>query len=347
MSTTEPITNIDAPEEAHPASSRRSLIGKGAMVAAVAATAGMAVSKTASAANGDPLNVGETTTGTAETVLSGGSSLVVTDGATSGSGTGSSLIKSSLVGKQTAAGSAGVVGSSSGAGGWGLWGEYTSTSAPGVGVIGASSNGSAVVGAGTVADFEAAGSGKVVFTKGAFAATPPTGASVVGTLAKADDGSLWYSPVSGQWLKLAGASGGASAGTFHIINPVRVYDSRLPSPAQGKISTGQNRVVSVADARNEVSGLVTTANVVPAGATAVVANLTITETEGALGGFLSVVPGDATALSGSSINWSGPDQNIANGLTAKIAADRTVKVFCGGIPTPKTQFIIDVTGYWM
>ena len=54
MSTTEPITNIDAPEEAHPASSRRSLIGKGAMVAAVAATAGMAVSKTASAAERRP-----------------------------------------------------------------------------------------------------------------------------------------------------------------------------------------------------------------------------------------------------------------------------------------------------
>ena len=349
MSTTEPITNIDAPEEAHPASSRRALIGKGAMVAAVAATAGMAVSKTASAADGGGLLIAtpNSSTTATDTALTGGSSLIVTDGASNGSGTGSSLIKSSLVGKQTAAGSAGVVGSSSGAGGWGLWGEYTSTAAPGVGVIGASSNGSAVVGAGTVADFEAAGSGKVVFTKGAFAATPPTGASVVGTLAKADDGSLWYSPVSGQWLKLAGASGGVSAGTFHIINPVRVYDSRLPSPAQGKIATGQNRVVSVADARNEVSGLVTTANVVPAGANAVVANLTVTETEGDLGGFLSVVPGDATALSGSSINWSGPNQNIANGLTAKIAADRTVKVFCGGIPTPKTQFIIDITGYWM
>ncbi|MCU1504368.1 MAG: hypothetical protein JWM12_3722, partial [Ilumatobacteraceae bacterium] len=218
----------------------------------------------------------------------------------------------------------------------------------GVGVIGASSNGAGVVGAGTDGDLVAAGSGAIVFAAGLFAATPPAGASTPGTLAKADDGSLWYSPASGQWSKLAGPSTvAAGAGTFHVIAPVRVYDSRLPSPSQGKLATGQNRVVSVADARNEVSGLVTTADVVPVGATAVVANLTVTETEGELGGFLAVLPGDATALSGSSINWSGANQNIANGLTAKIAADRTVKVFCGGVPTPRTHFVMDVTGYWI
>ena len=59
------------------------------------------------------------------------------------------------------------------------------------------------------------------------------------------------------------------------------------------------------------------------------------------------MPGDATALSGSSINWYGPNQNIANGLTAKIAADRTIKVFCGGVAASKTHFVIDVSGYWM
>ncbi len=139
-----------------------------------------------------------------------------------------------------------------------------------------------------------------------------------------------------------------SAGDFHVISPVRVYDSRLAVPTpNGKLSTGQNRVVSIKDARNEVTGVVTTADVVPVGAKAIVANLTVTLTEGELGGFLSVVPGDATALSGSSINWSGPDENVANGLTVKIAADRTVKVFCGGVPTPRTHFVIDVSGYWM
>lgn len=336
--------------------SRRALLGKGAMAAAVAATAGLAVSRNASAAPGDPISAGQTTdsgASTNDTGLTGGSTLIVIDGKTNGSGTGSALVKASIVGKQSQATSAGIVGSNSGAGGFGLWGEDTSPAPTtvgvpvGTGVIGASNTGIGVIGAGKSADLVAGGSGVLIFTKGAFPATPPTGTTVPGTLAKADDGSLWYSAVAGAWIKLAGPTGGAGAGTFHVVAPVRVYDSRNTSPAPGKLALGQNRVVSVADARNETTGLVTTANVVPAGATAVVANLTITETEGDLGGFLSVVPGDATALSGSSINWSGPNQNIANGLTAKISADRKVNVFCGGVATSKTHFVLDISGYYL
>ncbi|MCU1501709.1 MAG: hypothetical protein JWM12_1063 [Ilumatobacteraceae bacterium] len=350
MSTETNTTDLDAVEPS-PTGSRRALLGKGAMAAAVAATAGLAVSRNASAATGAPLVMGvplnDSAPGTTDTGLIGGSSLVVTDGKTSGSGSGASLVGASVVGKQTVAARVGTLGSNTGENGFGLWGEHTSTTVAGTGVFGASSNGPGVVARGTVADLEADGSGRLIFTKDAFAGVAPTGTSVVGTLARDVDGSLWYSPKAGTWVKLASVTSAASAGSFHVVAPVRVYDSRLAAPTQGKLSTGQSRVVSIADARNEVSGLVTTANVVPVGATAVVANLTVTETEGELGGFLSVVPGDATALSGSSINWSGPNQNIANGLTAKIAADRTVKVFCGGIPTPRTHFVIDVSGYWI
>ena len=188
------------------------------------------------------------------------------------------------------------------------------------------------------------GTGAVLLNKPNFTTTPPT-TTVVGTIARGPDGTLYYSPVAGEWVTIARTG---SAGDFHVIAPVRVYDSRLAVPTpNGKLSTGQNRVVSIKDARNEVTGVVTTADVVPVGAKAIVANLTVTLTEGDLGGFLSVVPGDATALSGSSINWSGPDENVANGLTVKIAADRTVKVFCGGVPTPRTHFVIDVSGYWI
>jgi hypothetical protein len=344
-------SNVDVPEKN--SGSRRALLGKGAMAAAVAATAGLAVSRNASAAPtgnlviGQPLNVSD---GTSDTGLTGGSSLVVVNGQTSGGTTGTPAVKASIVGTQATAASAGIVGSNSGAGGFGVWGEDTSTASatPGAGVIGASNTGNGVVGAGKVADFVAGGSGVLIFTKGAFATTPPTGTTVPGTLARAEDGSLWYSAVAGSWVKLAGPTGGTSAGTLHVIAPVRVYDSRLQIPAApAKLAFKENRVVSIADARNEASGLVTTANVVPAGATAVLANLTITETEGELGGFLSVVPGDATALSGSSINWSGPDQNIANGLTAKISADRKLNVFCGGVTTSKTHFVIDISGYYL
>jgi hypothetical protein len=333
VTTTEPDITPDVPEP----SSRRSLLGKGAIAAAAAATGGLVVSKTASAANGDPMFVGNTATqnvATLDTTLTGGSTLIVTNGTSNGFNPGTGVLPASVIGSQATTGGSGVLG------------EFTSSTNTGIGVLAISNKGLGVVARGTDGDLEADGSGKLILNRDAFAGAAPTGTSVVGTLARDVDGGLWYSPKSGVWVALASAT---SAGTFHVTTPARVYDSRLslPTPAAGKLATGQNRVVSVKDARNETTGAVTTADIVPAGATAVVINLTVTETEGDLGGFLSVVPGDATTRSGSSINWSGPNQNVANGLTAKIAADRTVKVFCGGIPAPATHFVIDVTGYWM
>lgn len=332
MSTTEPIIRSDAPEPP-PSANRRALLGKGAIAAAAAATAGLvASSRSASAADGDPLNVGEANTGTADTALSGGSSLVVTDGTSTGFDPGDGELPASIVGAQSTSGGLGVLG------------HFTGTGEAGIGVAAISDNGLAVVARGSDGDLTADGSGKLILNQDAFNGAPPTGTSVVGTLARDADGGLWYSPKDGTWVQLVGA---ASPSTFHVLDaPVRAYDSRLaqPMPAPGKIGLGESRVVSVKDARNETTGAVTTADVVPDGALAVVANLTITETEG--GGFLSVVPGDATERSGSSINWSGANQNLANGLTAKIAADRTVKVFAGGADGPKTHFVVDVTGYW-
>ena len=60
--------------------------------------------------------------------------------------------------------------------------------------------------------------------------------------------------------------GPATAGALYVINPARVYDSRLPAPAPGVLASGTNRVVSVADARDLTTGAVTTANLVPPGA---------------------------------------------------------------------------------
>ncbi len=331
-------TDIDAAEP--PSGSRRALLGKGAMAAAVAATAGLAVSRNASAATGDNFLIGvplnDSTPGTTDTGLTGGSTLIVTAGKTNGFDVGAGVMPASIIGAQSIKG------------GFGLLGNYTNTTDPGVGVLAIATKGTGVVARGPDADLEADGSGRLLFNRDAFAGAPPTGTSVVGTLARDNTGTLWYSPAVGTWVKLAAATSSGGAGTVHIIAPVRVYDSRLAVPAgSGKLATGQNRVVSIADARSQTTGAVTTANVVPAGATAVVINLTVTETEGDLGGFLSVVPGDATALSGSSINWSGPNQNIANGLTAKISADRKLNVFCGGIPTPAAHFVIDVGGYYI
>ena len=156
------------------------------------------------------------------------------------------------------------------------------------------------------------------------------------------NGNLWHcveAGTPGTWRKV---SGPATGGAFHPIDPVRVYDSRAAAPAPGALTSGSSRVVSVADARDGAGGAVVIADAIPAGATAISFNLTITETVGS--GFLSVAPGNASSSAASSINWSATGQILANGLIVKVHTDRTVKVFCGG--GGSTHFLLDVSGYW-
>lgn len=159
-----------------------------------------------------------------------------------------------------------------------------------------------------------------------------------------DDGNVWYCYEGGEpgkWRKLAGP---ASAGTFHAIAPTRVYDSRAAAPTPGPLAAGNNRLVSVADGRDGV-GVVNAPNIVPAGATAVAANVTITRTTGA-SGFLTVNPGGAVVATSSTINWFGAGQTLANGVTLSLNSTREVTVICGGT-SGSTHFIIDIAGYYL
>lgn len=132
-----------------------------------------------------------------------------------------------------------------------------------------------------------------------------------------------------------------AAGALYPINPARVYDSRRPAPDPGTVTSGTNRVVSVADARDLTTGAVTTANVVPVGATAIVFNLTVTGTVG--GGFLAITSGSAGSYSASIINWSS-GWTVANASTVPVNASRQVKIWCGG---GTTHVILDVMGYYL
>lgn len=159
------------------------------------------------------------------------------------------------------------------------------------------------------------------------------------------NGNLWFcvdDNSSHNWRKLAGLS---TAGAFHALTPKRVYDSRAASPAQGTLAAGSNRLVSIKDGRDSV-GAVTNLDMVPAGATAITANVTVTATTTAFG-YLAINPGGDTVEGASTINWSTPGQTIANGVTLKINSSRQVTVICNGLAGAVTPFIIDVTGYYL
>ena len=65
---------------------------------------------------------------------------------------------------------------------------------------------------------------------------------------------------------------------FHPIVPVRAYDSRIAAyPVSGPIANNTSRVIDISAGHDLVTGAVTLANAVPAGATAIAYNLTSAE----------------------------------------------------------------------
>jgi hypothetical protein len=146
----------------------------------------------------------------------------------------------------------------------------------------------------------------------------------------------------GTWRVLASPQ---TAGSLHPITPTRVYDSRRPLPTGGgPLSSGVVRTISVADARDLVTGAVTTTDVVPAGATAIAYNVTAINTVAI--GFLTVNPGGVETISAATVNWTTNGINIGNASVVGISADRKVTVLCGG-DLALAHFTIDVVGYYM
>jgi hypothetical protein len=155
-------------------------------------------------------------------------------------------------------------------------------------------------------------------------------------------GVMWFCVVGGTpgtWRMLSGPS---TAGAFTPLTPGRVYDSRLATYSRnGVLGSGQDRTLSVANSY-DVNGGPATTNFVPAGATAVFANVTVVETAG--NGWLAVNPGGTTTVSASSINWSASGQILANGLSLTLNTNRQITVVNGS--PGSTQFIVDVLGYY-
>lgn len=107
------------------------------------------------------------------------------------------------------------------------------------------------------------------------------------------------------------------------VNP-RVYntrDSGLP-----KLGPAEERTIALP---------------VPAAVGAAVFTLTITETEGP-GGFVSVFPAGIQWPGNSSINWSAPNQNIANTVVSAVSPNSEIVIHGGANPT---HVIIDVAGW--
>lgn len=150
-------------------------------------------------------------------------------------------------------------------------------------------------------------------------------------------GDLWFcvsAGIPGTWRKLSGAG---TTGSLHLLpEPLRAYDSRTT----GRLAAGSTTVISLANGRN---GAGNTVAAVPGGATAALVNITLTGTVGNFG-FIQAYSAALSAPPATSVmNWSTPDDNVANEMTIKVDATAQINVTVG---VSSTHAIADVVGYY-
>jgi hypothetical protein len=129
---------------------------------------------------------------------------------------------------------------------------------------------------------------------------------------------------------------------FTPFGPARILDTRKDQGADGPVGpnkTAQLKVVGAQDAAGDT---------VPAGITAVVLNVTVTEEAG--NGYLTVygdddANGDAQSNPGTSNLNFRTGQNIANLVTVPVGTDGTVDFF-NGSSKGSTQVLADIAGYY-
>ncbi len=327
---------------------RRNLLRKVALGSAAAAVATVALDRTASAADGDNVVLGDDTLASeTPTVIN------YTPGTPSATGP-SALSVGGYVPPTTSPFAAAV-------GGYGdetiTNGLHGSTTAPaGYGVVAANlspdpaADDADAPGALAIACLNGPQVRFVVDTSEETTAVsgPTTGLHVPGELYVDKDYTLWYTVPGAattdppRFIKLAGTG---TAGSFHALPvPKRCFDSRLPAPG-AKIAEGASVNIDLTkDSAGAASGL-------PAGAVLAVVNLTINQTEG--GGFVSLFAKGAVpaTVDTSNINWFQDNTSIANATNVPLDATGSIAAFVGSNPsdtvTARTHVIVDLVGYYL
>lgn len=179
---------------------------------------------------------------------------------------------------------------------------------------------------------------------------PTDGDFVGGELYMDDDYNLWFFVKSGTDVYPVKLAGPASAGSYHALTPkpIRVLDTRTGTNAT-RVPSGANPTVTLETALTGLGAL----------ASAVVLNLTVTDTVGA--GFHTAYAAGTPAadirntdgsVAFSNINWDGPGQNRANLAIVPVGVSGTgndakpaITLLAGG--GGSTHLVIDVVGYYL
>jgi hypothetical protein len=343
---TQQNADTDRSDEVPAETGRRALLRKVAIGGAGAAAAAMMLDRTAQAADGDALTIGQLNTGATPTRLDVTPAAPLTEGPSALSvggyeppstspfpaavgGYGDDTIAHGLHGSTTNAAGFGVVAAS-------LAAAVDDETAPPAGLAVASANGPQI---------------KFVTLDGAVSGPTP-GAHGPGELYVDADGTLWFTvpvppvpPATDPTVKFVKLAGANTAGAFHSL-PVaqRVYDSREgTSPA--KIAEGGTVDIDLTtNIDGDPSGF-------PAGSGTAVVNLTINDTEeiGFVSLFATGTPVDEVQT--SNINWSAAGITLANSTAVPVSSSGSITALVGSdlsdTRTARTHVIVDLVGYYL
>ena len=227
---------------------------------------------------------------------------------------------------EASSGLAGLLGISDGSDGFGVEG-ICSNGTSAIGVWGVSGTGYGLVGSGQgLAPIRLESSFSIV-------GAPSSGTHVHGELFVDKNSALFFCTANGTpgtWVNLSTGS------KLVTIAAARIYDSRPGNlPNTGPKTPITNGTIVNLNVTNNSSG-------VPATASAVLGNLTVTNTAGP--GFLTVWKQGASQPATSNINWVA-GQTIANNFTSQVnTSNSEISVTLGG-PGP-TDFLVDIVGYY-
>jgi len=140
------------------------------------------------------------------------------------------------------------------------------------------------------------------------------------------DGNVWFAEQAGRIGKIGNFPGAA----FHPLSPVRLLDSRTAIGGwNGKLFAYNPRALQVAGA-----------NGIPASATSVVLNVTVTNSS--YNSFLTVYPDGEAPPNASNVNFAA-GQTIPNSATVRIGTAGRVAF---STALGKTDVVVDAVGYY-
>jgi hypothetical protein len=137
--------------------------------------------------------------------------------------------------------------------------------------------------------------------------------------------SLYFSPGDTVYGMTVGYTPATQSFIPFVGSVPRALDTRDPGP--GKLTPNEERVVALGNP----------------GARSAVINLTVTATEGT-GGFVAAFRADIAWPNNSSINWAGPNQNLANGVLVALDGAGQIRIRGGAA---NTHVIIDRIGWFV